>query len=96
MPYACREGQAVGPAALVLRYSVRVSSPGCVAMVLEALSPRPPYALENRTPHPLLFRAVGAAKTAGFQQLPPYSSAGWAPPTTATPRLVTLQLSILC
>lgn len=71
----------------MLRYSVRVSSPGCVAMVLEAVSPRPPYLLENRTRHLLQFRPLGAVN-APFQSLPPYAAAGFAPSSPATPAMV--------
>ncbi len=56
-------------------------------MVLEALSPRAPYGLENRTSHLLLWRPL-AAPGAAFAPLPPYSAAGFAPPTTATPHKV--------
>lgn len=83
----CRSGQSPGADALVLRYSVRVGSPGCVAMVLEAVSPRPPYLLENRTRHLLLFRPL-AAPDAPFLSLPPYAAAGFAPQSPATPAMV--------
>ena len=73
--------------AVVLRYSVRVTSPGCVAMVLEAVSPRAPYLLENRTRHLLKFRPL-AAPDAPFQLLPPYAAAAFAHPSPATPAMV--------
>ena len=82
---APREEQ--GPEALVLRYSVRVGAPGCVAMVLEAVSTRPPYLLENRTAHLLLYRPLGAPGAA-FQPLPPYAATGFAPASTAAPHKV--------
>ncbi len=80
----CHRRYGGGGAALVLRYSVRVAAPGCVAMVLEALSLQSPYSLENRTPHPLLYRPAPAPADAGvppadFLALPPYSSVGYAP-----------------
>jgi hypothetical protein len=71
----------------VLRYSVRVTSPGCVAMVLEAVSPRAPYLLENRTRHLLKFRPL-AAPDAPYQLLPPYAAAAFAHPSPATPAMV--------
>ena len=71
----------------MLRYSVRVDSPGSISMVLEAISQRPPYLLENRTPHPLFFRPLVAAATT-FQQLPPHSAAGYAPLVTGSPQMV--------
>lgn len=71
----------------MLRYSVRVASPGCVAMVLEAVSPRAPYLLENRTRHLLKFRPL-AAPDAPFQLLPPYAAAAFAHPSPATPAMV--------
>ncbi len=58
----------------VLRYSVRVVAPGCMALVLESLTSRAPYVLENRTPHPLYFRQ---AATLPYQELPPYAAAGF-------------------
>lgn len=71
----------------MLRYSVRVTSPGCVAMVLEAVSLRAPYLLENRTRHLLKFRPL-AAPDAPYQLLPPYSAAAFAHPSPATPAMV--------
>jgi len=61
---------------LVLRYSLRMSAPGCTVLLLESLSRRNPYVLENRTPHPLTFRQV-AAPALAHQQLPPHSAAGF-------------------
>ena len=61
---------------LVLRYSVRLVAPGCLALVLESLTPRPPYVLENRTPHPLFFRQA-ALHSLPYQELPPYAAAGF-------------------
>lgn len=69
--------------AWVLRYSVRVAAPGCMALVLEAVEDRAPYQLENRTPHPLLYRPVLAPEPGQapveFQPLPPWSCVGYAP-----------------
>ncbi len=61
---------------LVLRYSVRLIAPGCMALVLESLTSRPPYVLENRTPHPLFFRQA-AQPSLPYQELPPYAAAGF-------------------
>ena len=61
---------------LVLRYSVRVVAPGCMALVLESLTSRAPYLLENRTPHPLFFRQA-ATPSLPYQELPPYAAAGF-------------------
>ena len=61
---------------LVLRYSVRLVAPGCMALVLESLTSRPPYVLENRTPHPLFFRQA-AQPSLPYQELPPYAAAGF-------------------
>ena len=61
---------------MVLRYSVSVVAPGCMALVLESLTSRPPYILENRTPHPLFFRQAAAASLP-YQELPPYAAAGF-------------------
>ena len=61
---------------LVLRYSVQVPSPGCMLLVLESLCSRPPYTLENRTPHPLYYRQV-ASRPVAYQTLPPHSAAGF-------------------
>jgi len=60
----------------VLRYSVRVVAPGCMALVLESLTSRAPYVLENRTPHPLYFRQA-ATPSLPYQELPPYAAAGF-------------------
>lgn len=67
-----------GEAAMV-RYHVRLGSPGCVALVLEALSLYSPFMVENRTAHPLLFRPIAVeGPEPPFQKLPPYSAAGLA------------------
>lgn len=67
----------------MLRYSVRVAAPGCMALVLEAVEDRAPYQLENRTPHPLLYRPALAPEPGQapleFQPLPPWSCVGYAP-----------------
>lgn len=81
----CRtdEGQAgSGPDSMdevglvVLRFSVELRSPGCYHIVLESISPRAPYHLENRTSHPLLYRQAGKADLP-YQTLPPLSAGGF-------------------
>lgn len=72
---------------MVVRYSVRVAAPGCMALVLEAIGDRPPYQLENRTPHPLLCRPAlppeQGQHPAEFLPLPPWSCLGYAPAAPA-------------
>lgn len=67
----------------MLRYSVQVAAPGCAVLVLESLSQRPPYVLENRTPHPLYFRQVSTPAAHTYQKLPPHSAAGFVWSTTS-------------
>lgn len=78
---------------LVLRYSVQVAAPGCAVLVLESLSRRSPYVLENRTPHPLYFRQVSTPALA-YQKLPPHSAAGfvWRTTSEATQKVLHLRL----
>ncbi|KAK9827173.1 hypothetical protein WJX74_009221 [Apatococcus lobatus] len=61
---------------VVLRFSIELRSPGCYHIVLESMSPRAPYHLENRTSHPLLYRQAGKADLP-YQTLPPLSAAGF-------------------
>ena len=41
---------------VVLRFSLELRSPGCMHFVLESVSPKPPYLIENRTAHPFRYR----------------------------------------
>lgn len=41
---------------VILRFSLELCSPGCMHFVLESVSPKPPYLLENRTAHPFRYR----------------------------------------
>ena len=61
---------------VVLRFSVELRSPGCYHIILESISPRAPYHLENRTSHPLLYRQAGKADLP-YQSLPSLSAAGF-------------------
>lgn len=79
----------------MVRYHVRMGSPGCVALVLEALSLHSPFLVENRTPHPLLFRPVALeGPEPPFQKLPPYSAAGLAAIATSDVQKVLLMLAV--
>ena len=50
---------------VILRFSLAICNPGCLHLVLESVSPKAPYLLENRTPHPFQYRqaAVGQLLT---------------------------------
>ena len=52
-------------------------APGCMHLVLEAVSPRPPYALENRSGQPLRYRQAGLPDLPHVP-LPAFSAAGFA------------------
>ncbi|KAK9819963.1 hypothetical protein WJX72_004515 [[Myrmecia] bisecta] len=72
-----------GPAAMqevevvILRFSVELRSSGCVHLVMENVSAKPPYLLENRTANLLQYRQAHVPEDP-FQALPPYSAAGFA------------------
>ena len=44
---------------VILRFSLGICNPGCLHLVLESVSPKPPYLLENRTGHPFQYRQAG-------------------------------------
>ncbi|KAL0043259.1 hypothetical protein WJX82_006661 [Trebouxia sp. C0006] len=62
---------------VILRFSLAVCNPGCLHLVLESVSPKAPYLLENRTAHPFQYRQAGVGDLP-FQPLPAYSAAGCA------------------
>lgn len=49
---------------VILRFALGICSPGCLHLVLESVSPRAPYLLENRTPHPFQYKQAGIGKVA--------------------------------
>ena len=67
---------------VVLRWHVESRAPGCMHVILEAVSPRPPYLLENRSAQPLHYRQAGLPDLAPLP-LPPFSAAGFAWQTDA-------------
>lgn len=74
--WLCREsgigGQ--GPEAMdevevvILRFALGICSPGCLHLVLESISPRAPYLLENRTAHPFQYKQAGLGELAHIAQ----------------------------
>ena len=62
---------------VVLRFRTELRAPGCMHVVLEAVSPRAPYLLENRSDQGLRYRQVGIADLP-YLPLPAYSAAGFA------------------
>lgn len=62
---------------VVLRFRAELRAPGCMHVILEAVSPRAPYLLENRSGQGLRYRQVGIADLP-YLPLPPYSAAGFA------------------
>ncbi|KAL3132004.1 hypothetical protein ABBQ32_14227 [Trebouxia sp. C0010 RCD-2024] len=69
---------------VILRFALGICSPGCLHLVLESVSPRAPYLLENRTPHPFQYKQAGIGDLP-FQPLPAYSAAGFAWQVTEKP-----------
>lgn len=61
----------------MLRFRAELRAPGCMHIILEAVSPRAPYLLENRSGQGLRYRQVGIADLP-YLPLPPYSAAGFA------------------
>lgn len=47
---------------VILRFSLGICSPGCLHLVLESVSPKAPYLLENRTAHPFQYKQAGIGK----------------------------------
>ena len=47
---------------VILRFALGICSPGCLHLVLESVSPRAPYLLENRTAHPFQYKQAGIGK----------------------------------
>ncbi|DBA65518.1 TPA: hypothetical protein ACH3X2_003174 [Trebouxia sp. C0005] len=62
---------------VILRFCLAACNPGCLHLVLESVSPKAPYLLENRTAHPFQYRQAGLGDLP-FQPLPAYSAAGFA------------------
>ena len=68
----CRRGSndGQGPEAMdevevvILRFALGICSPGCLHLVLESISPRAPYLLENRTAHPFQYKQAGIGELA--------------------------------
>lgn len=48
---------------VILRFSLAACNPGCLHLVLESVSPKAPYLLENRTAHPVKYRQAGLGET---------------------------------
>jgi len=48
---------------VILRFSLAICNPGCLHLVLESVSPKAPYLLENRTAHPFQYRQAGLGET---------------------------------
>jgi len=48
---------------VILRFSLAACNPGCLHLVLESVSPKAPYLLENRTAHPFQYRQAGLGET---------------------------------
>ena len=44
---------------VILGFSLAACNPGCLHLVLESVSPKAPYLLENRTAHPFQYRQAG-------------------------------------
>lgn len=64
----------------MLRYSLEPRSPGCLHFVLECVATDPPLLLENRSGTALQFRQAAAGPA--FSDLPAYSAAGFAWPSS--------------
>ena len=62
---------------VVVRFRAELRAPGCMHIVLECVSPRAPYLLENRSDQGLRYRQVGISDLP-YVPLPPYSAAGFA------------------
>ncbi len=61
---------------VVLRFRSELRAPGCMHIILEAVSPRAPYLLENRSGQGLRYRQVGITNLP-YLPLPPYSATGF-------------------
>jgi len=48
---------------VILRFSLAACNPGSLHLVLESVSPKAPYLLENRTAHPFQYRQAGLGET---------------------------------
>ena len=62
---------------VVVRFRAELRAPGCMHIVLECVSPRAPYLLENRSDQGLRYRQAGISDLP-YVPLPPYSAAGFA------------------
>lgn len=62
---------------VVVRFRAELRAPGCMHIVLECISPRAPYLLENRSDQGLRYRQSGI-QDLPYVPLPPYSAAGFA------------------
>lgn len=59
---------------VILRFGIGICSPGCLHLVLESISPRAPYLLENRTAHPFQYKQAGLGELAYLLQGPAQDS----------------------
>ena len=62
--------------ALVVRFRAELCAPGCMHIILECISPRAPYLLENRSDQGLRYRQSGS-QDLPYMPLLPYSAAGF-------------------
>ena len=67
--------------AAILRFTATLRSPGCIHIVLESISPKSPYMLENRSAFGCQYREAGLQQVPQ-QLLPPWSAAAFAWQTT--------------
>ena len=63
--------------AAILRFSTALRSPGCVHIILESISPKAPFMLENRSGVNCRYRQAHLQQLP-FQLLPAWSAAGFA------------------
>ena len=68
--------------AAMLRFRTTLRSPGCVHIILESISPKVPFLLENRSSSACRYRQrrpdKGPEGKLPWQLLPPWSAAGFA------------------
>lgn len=63
--------------AVILRFRAALRSPGSIHIILESVSAKPPFMLENRSAFGCQYRQAVLTQVP-FQQLPPWSAAGFA------------------
>ena len=76
-PGGAAEGAPAETQVAALRFRCEARAPGCLHVVLEAVSPRAPYLLENRSGQALQYRQSGLPDLP-HSGLPAYSAAGFA------------------